>query len=541
MIIWAILAIIIAIILGAYLGFVCANKFFTRTIYTPKNAIKLLKMGRSEEWNEVRIKNPEWYPIITDYDLSDISLPSTDFRRATLENVNFTKSNLEGCKFNEATIINTNFSSSILTDVSFNEANIKNTIFMDATFLRTTFENAKLESVELPFIDTNLEKEPKRLNDLYHFFIEIVKNPSLIDNISPNDFKEIVAGLFIAMGYKVTLSPVVQDGGYDMLLIKDDPVSDIKAIVEVKKYSPNQKIGLSTVRKITSIAMSSNVNKAILVTLCDLSKQAIEFAEKIPILQLIDREQFIELLSKYGLKDYKNNAKSNNLLNMNYEHIKEKKEKYFATPQQLQKIESIGNLAGEIAMEFNNILNVIMGRTEIALTDLPINNPLHQNLKEILKASERAKVLDKRLLSFVEQVWQIPEAETEFIKGTERVLIVDDNEMIIHLTQTLMQKVGYQVTAKTSITDAIEVFRKNPDAFDVVIVNQYMPIMAGDQLINELKKFRPDVKGILIGVSEKFNETQKIGTDIIAIAKDPFVVQEITHAIRKIFDKKSGN
>ncbi len=68
--------------------------------------------------------------------------------------------------------------------------------------------------------------------------------------------------------------------------------------------------------------------------------------------------------------------------------------------QQSQKMESIGTLTGGVAHDFNNILGIIVGNTELALTNVPEWNPAHANLKEIKTASLRAANIVKQLLSF---------------------------------------------------------------------------------------------------------------------------------------------
>jgi len=68
--------------------------------------------------------------------------------------------------------------------------------------------------------------------------------------------------------------------------------------------------------------------------------------------------------------------------------------------QHAQKMEAIGALAGGIAHDFNNILGAIMGYTELAADDTPIDSPAGKNLDLVLKASLRAKELVKQILTF---------------------------------------------------------------------------------------------------------------------------------------------
>jgi signal transduction histidine kinase len=63
-------------------------------------------------------------------------------------------------------------------------------------------------------------------------------------------------------------------------------------------------------------------------------------------------------------------------------------------------MEAIGNLAGGIAHEFNNVLGIILGNAELAMDDVPDWNPAKESLKEIRTASFRAKEVVRQILSF---------------------------------------------------------------------------------------------------------------------------------------------
>lgn len=68
--------------------------------------------------------------------------------------------------------------------------------------------------------------------------------------------------------------------------------------------------------------------------------------------------------------------------------------------KQAHKMEAIGTLAGGVAHDFNNILSPIMIHSEMAMMDLPPDNPVQHNLKEIFKAGERATDLVRQILAF---------------------------------------------------------------------------------------------------------------------------------------------
>ena len=78
----------------------------------------------------------------------------------------------------------------------------------------------------------------------------------------------------------------------------------------------------------------------------------------------------------------------------------EERERLQAQLLQSQKLESVGRLAGGVAHDFNNMLQAILGYTEMALESVPPNGPLHEDLQETRKVALRAADLTRQLLAF---------------------------------------------------------------------------------------------------------------------------------------------
>ncbi len=82
---------------------------------------------------------------------------------------------------------------------------------------------------------------------------------------------------------------------------------------------------------------------------------------------------------------------------------REEKNRLETQLRQAQKLEAIGTLAGGIAHDFNNILGIILGFTELALDDTQEGTLIYKNLKQVIKAGNRAKELIKQILTFSRQ------------------------------------------------------------------------------------------------------------------------------------------
>ena len=97
---------------------------------------------------------------------------------------------------------------------------------------------------------------------------------------------------------------------------------------------------------------------------------------------------------------------------------------------------------------------------------------------------------------------------------------------------------GYAVTTQTSSETALELFRSNPDDYDLVVTDMTMPNMTGDRLAIELMRIRPDIPVVLCtGYSRKVSheQAQKIG--IKAFANKPIVKAELAKTVREVLDR----
>jgi len=124
--------------------------------------------------------------------------------------------------------------------------------------------------------------------------------------------------------------------------------------------------------------------------------------------------------------------------------------------------------------------------------------------------------------------------------GTERILIVDDEVVLIALQKSMLERLGYQVTSRTSSIEALEAFRANPDKFDMVITDMAMPNMSGDKLAVELIKIRPDIPILLsTGFSTIMSEEKALSMGIRGFVMKPFTIRDIDKKIRDVLDKKT--
>jgi len=132
-----------------------------------------------------------------------------------------------------------------------------------------------------------------------------------------------------------------------------------------------------------------------------------------------------------------------------------------------------------------------------------------------------------------------PEVEIsiEIPRGKGKILFVDDEKAIIDIMQPMIERLGYEVSVRTSSIEGLEAFRANPNRFDLVITDFTMPNMTGMELAKELFQLRSDIPVILCtGYSEHINEDKAKRSGIRAFVVKPVVLSEIASTIRKVLD-----
>lgn len=82
-------------------------------------------------------------------------------------------------------------------------------------------------------------------------------------------------------------------------------------------------------------------------------------------------------------------------------------------------------------------------------------------------------------------------------KGTEHILFVDDEQVLVEISRTQLEGIGYEVSTMTSSLEALELFKTNPGRFDLVITDMTMLKRTGDELAREIKRIAPDMPILL--------------------------------------------
>ncbi len=126
--------------------------------------------------------------------------------------------------------------------------------------------------------------------------------------------------------------------------------------------------------------------------------------------------------------------------------------------QQMQRVESIGRLAGGVAHDFNNMLSVILGYGEELFERLPADDPLRENAKQIVQAGQRSATLTGQLLAFSR-------------RQTLQPRVLDLNALLTNLEPMLRRLIGEDIEIRITCCSDLYLVMADPAQIEHVVVN----------------------------------------------------------------------
>ncbi len=121
--------------------------------------------------------------------------------------------------------------------------------------------------------------------------------------------------------------------------------------------------------------------------------------------------------------------------------------------------------------------------------------------------------------------------------GNERILFVDDEEILTAMGKKILEGLGYHVTVSNQSLGALKIFQERFDQFDIVITDQTMPGMTGFDLARRLMQIRPDIPIILCtGYSATISAQKAKSMGIKEFALKPLSKNDLAVLVRKVLD-----
>jgi PAS domain S-box-containing protein len=126
-------------------------------------------------------------------------------------------------------------------------------------------------------------------------------------------------------------------------------------------------------------------------------------------------------------------------------------------------------------------------------------------------------------------------SESTIVAGSEKILLVDDEEMVVKVGKEMIEVLGYDVIIAKSGHEAVSLFEKHKEEIDLVILDMIMPEISGGETFDRLKAIHPDVKVILAsGYSMNGQAKEILDRGCDGFIQKPFNIKELSHKMQEI-------
>jgi PAS domain S-box-containing protein len=133
-------------------------------------------------------------------------------------------------------------------------------------------------------------------------------------------------------------------------------------------------------------------------------------------------------------------------------------------------------------------------------------------------------------------VLDIP-SDGKITKGSETVLLVDDEDMIIKVGRALLEKLGYRVLTANSGDDAVEIVHRLGSEIDLALLDMVMPSMGGGEVFDRIRQICPQIRVILSSGYTLDGQAQLImQRGCNGFIQKPFILSELSQKIRQLLD-----
>jgi CheY-like chemotaxis protein len=199
--------------------------------------------------------------------------------------------------------------------------------------------------------------------------------------------------------------------------------------------------------------------------------------------------------------------------------------------------------------ELNNLLQIISGTSTEIANLREGDDGCEQYLSMLRSSIERAEAAARQLAEQAGGTHQKMAMHPDlaaFVKPKKiadmpvtkpQVLVVDDEEMALILVKQLLTTAGYHVTTAQSGFECLDLFRRRPLAYQLVILDLTMPFMDGEETFNRLREIRPDVPVMLCTGFIQNDRLERLMTaGLSGFLRKPFAPDEIAAQVKAIME-----
>jgi two-component system chemotaxis response regulator CheY len=211
----------------------------------------------------------------------------------------------------------------------------------------------------------------------------------------------------------------------------------------------------------------------------------------------------------------------------------------------LEKMAALGRVTRSLIHDFNNSLASIMGHADFLIADLPQESEQHVFAENIKKAALQLQDTLHQIKTFSAGGQDIPKPEDipkkPNLHQPRSILLVDDRAMVLNTIATMLHRHHHIVELASDGLAALDMIRKNPKKYDLLITDYTMPDLNGRDLISEIRQdFKTIPIIIMSGDEQSLDDLKKDRTlKNIFILPKPIVAEDLddmialTHANRK--------
>jgi CheY-like chemotaxis protein len=136
-----------------------------------------------------------------------------------------------------------------------------------------------------------------------------------------------------------------------------------------------------------------------------------------------------------------------------------------------------------------------------------------------------------------QKVPEAPAAVEHLPKGSETILLVDDEQMILDVNKPMLEKLGYRVLTAQSSRDAMSTFNNASGDIDMVILDMVMPALSGSAVFDHIHAVKPDIKVLLSTGNSLSGQTEAaMARGCTGVIQKPFNIEQLSIKIREIIE-----
>ena len=127
-------------------------------------------------------------------------------------------------------------------------------------------------------------------------------------------------------------------------------------------------------------------------------------------------------------------------------------------------------------------------------------------------------------------------------KGTETILLAEDHDGLRELAQEILEALGYHIVVATNGTEAVELFKTNPDQIDLAILDVVMPGLSGPDAYLEMSTIRPNLPVVFAtGYTAEAASLTSLVKKGATVLQKPYSAKTLSHAIRGVLESTDSN